>query len=459
MVLGHVDHGKTSLLDSIRKTDTASREHGGITQSIGAYQVEAEGGKKITFIDTPGHEAFSNMRSRGANVADIAILVVAANDSVMPQTEESIKIIKEAGIPFIVAINKVDLPEANVDKVIKDLLRFEVMLENYGGDVPWVKVSAKKGEGIKELLDLIGLLSEVNEIGKEISSELLATVIESKMDKSRGPVATAIVKSGVLTAGENVFVSGIAEKVRALIDYKQQQIKEAPAGTPVEIIGLSVVPPVGSVIGQTQQTLQIHEAQKRSDQEGSQSLSLILKSDSLGTLEAISAQIPANTNVISSGVGEIGEADIMLARSTKAIVLGFNVKISPAASKLAETEKVLARTYKIIYELLEELSDAAEGMLTPEVVEEELGKGEIVAEFPFEKLRICGTRIVSGRIARGDLAKVMRGEEEIGRGKIKSVRVNKEEINKVEKGKECGILLEPQVDFRPGDDIISYRIV
>ncbi len=457
VVLGHVDHGKTTLLDAIRKTDIASREHGGITQSIGAYQVHTP--STITFIDTPGHEAFSNMRSRGAGVADIAILVVAGNDSVMPQTQESIKIIKEAGIPYIVAINKVDLPETNVDKVIKDLLRYEVMLENYGGDVPWVKISAKNGDGVKELLDLISLLSEVNGIGKDENQNLSAIVIESKMDKNRGPVATAIIRSGKVSSGDKIFVSEKEEKIRALIDYKGEQLKEATAGTPVEIIGLSQVPPVGSTVSLEKQEAQIKVAEKRSDQQGENSLSLILKSDSVGTLEAISAQIPANVNVISSGVGEINGADVMLAKSTKAIILGFNIKVSSEASKLADTEKVLVRTYRIIYELLEELSDAAEGMLKPIETEEELGRGQIVAEFPFEKMKICGTKVISGRIARGDQIKIMRGEEELGRARAKSVRTGKEETNKVEAGKECGVLLEPQIDFRPGDDIISYRIV
>lgn len=471
VVMGHVDHGKTTLLDSIRKTNVAAGEHGGITQSIGAYQVEVDGGKKITFIDTPGHEAFTNMRSRGARVADIAILVVAANDSVMPQTVESIRIIKKANIPFIVAINKIDLPEANFDKVVQDLLRHEVMLENYGGDVPYVKISAKNGQGIKELLDLVGLLAEVKEIGKIVTTELMAVVIESKLDKGRGALGTVVVKSGSLKVGEEIYINEKKSKIRALIDYTGAQIKEAPAGTPVEIIGLSEVPSVGSVVSNTvhpaaeeqEQETGEKSALNRSDQEGSQSLSLILKADALGTLEAITAQIPANVNLISSGVGEISEADVMLAKSTGGIILGFNVKVNAAALKLTETEKVLTRTYRIIYELLDELKDAAAGMLVPEEVEEVLGQGQVIAEFPFEKLRVCGTRVMDGRMARGDLVKITRaGVEEdggvIGRAKIKSLRVGKDEANKAEKGKECGILLEPQVDFRIGDDIIAYRL-
>lgn len=449
VVLGHVDHGKTSLLDAIAKTDVASGEYGGITQSIGAYQTE-----NITFIDTPGHEAFTKMRSRGTSVADIAILVVAANDSVMPQTVESIKTIKVAKIPYIVAINKMDLPEANFDKVVKDLLRHEVMLENYGGDVPYVKVSAKKGEGIKELLDLIRLLADVTDVTEIKTSDLEAVVIESKMDKNRGPLATVIVKSGLLKVGDEVFVDNVKSKIRALINYKNEQIREVSPGMPAEILGLSTVPAVGSKVSHETQISAQPDQLLRSEQTSEQSLALILKADTAGSLEAIVALVPGNVNVISSSAGEISEADILLAKSTRAIVLGFNVKIAPSALKLAEIDKVLVRTYKIIYELLDELKDAAAGMLEVIETEEELGKGKILAEFPFEKLKIAGVKVIEGRIARGDLVKI--GEL---KSKIKSVRVGKEETNKVDVGKECGLLLDPQVDFKPGDDIISYRIV
>ncbi len=461
VVLGHVDHGKTSLLDAIRKTEVAAREYGGITQSIGAYQITTGEGKKITFIDTPGHEAFGKMRSRGASVADIAILVVAANDSVMPQTAESIKIIKEAKIPYIVAINKIDLPEANVDKVIQDLLRYEVMLESYGGDVPFIKISAKKGDGIKELLDLIALVADMTELPGSAEGKLLAIVIESRLDKGRGAIGTAIVKDGTIKVGQEIYIEDKKSKVRALYDWQGKQIPEAVAGMPVEIIGLSDVPVVGGVVTDALVEKSSTETAvlSKSSQEEGQTLNLILKADTVGSLEAIVATIPANVNLLTSAVGEINEADVLLARSSRAIILGFNVKIAPQAVKLAEIEKVLVRTYKIIYELLDELTDAAAGMLTPEVKEEVLGVGQIIAEFPFEKLRIAGTRVTDGRIARGDLVRITRGEEVVGEAKIKSVRVGREEINKVDKGRECGLLLDPQVDFRVGDAIISYRIV
>ncbi len=454
VVLGHVDHGKTTLLDAIRKTEVAASEYGGITQGIGAYQVEVDGGK-ITFIDTPGHEAFSKMRSRGASAADIAVLVVAANDSVMPQTIESIKIIKEAKIPFLVAINKVDLPEANVDKVIKDLGRYEVQLETYGGDVPFVKISAKKGEGIKELLDLIKLLADMTGIKGSADEALEGVVIESRLDKNRGALATVVVKNGTLKVTQEIFVDGVKTKVRALINYQGEQIAEAGPGTPAEIFGLTALPPVGAKVGLTLEAA-MPEAKREGPASNAQgNLPILLKADTLGSLEAITNLLPKNVQLLSSGTGEISEADILLARSTSAIILGFNAKENAAAKKLAETEKVLVRTYKIIYELLEELADAAAGLLEP-VVEEIRGRGQIIAEFPFEKLRVAGVKVLEGRVARGDQVKVTRGEELVGQARIKSLRVGKEETTKVEVGRECGALLEPQVDFRVGDDIISH---
>lgn len=480
VVMGHVDHGKTTLLDAIRQTDVATQEYGGITQSIGAYQISLPStsnqplatSNQITFIDTPGHEAFTKMRSQGANVADIAVLVVAANDSVMPQTAESIKIIQEANLPYIVAINKTDLPEANVDKVIQDLLRHNVLLENYGGQVPFIKISAKKGQGIKELLDLLELMAEVGEIKSEPTAPVEGTVIESRLDKNRGPLASVIVKKGTLHTGDKVYVQREENKIRALIDYQGKPLAEAGPGTPVEILGLSLVPPVGSKLTSTPVSVQgeaLHTQSQRaggqsSSQGATQSLNLILKADTLGSLEAITALVPGNVNLIGSATGEITEADILLAKSTKAIILGFNSKISSPAQKLAETEKVLVRTYKIIYELLDELKDAAAGMLEPETKEEILGLGEIIAEFPYEKARVAGTKVTDGRIAKGDRVRITRGKNEdgnnniIGEAKIKSLRIGKEEVTKVEKGKECGLLLDPEVDFRIGDDIISYRI-
>ena len=476
VIMGHVDHGKTSLLDAIRSADVASKEHGGITQSIGAYQItlpatpdplRSEASQQpvtITFIDTPGHQAFTKMRSRGAKVADIAILVVAANDSVMPQTIESIKIIKDAKIPYIVAINKVDLPEANIDKVIQDLLRHEVLLENYGGDVPWAKVSALKKTGIKELLDLVYLLWQMQETKSDANAPLEAIVIESKLDKNRGPVASVIVRNGTLKTAEKIYIDGVESKIRGLFDYLQKPIKEAPPGTPVEVIGLSKVPSTGSLIGTSPQLAQgasLHISSEvaksnRTLPSETNRLNIILRADTIGSLEALLASIPENINLIDSGVGQITAKDIITAKTTKSIVLGFNVEIDSTAKSLQESEKVLIRTYKIIYELLEELTDAAAGVLTLDQ-EEVLGAGKIIAQFPFEKTRIAGTKVTEGRLARGDTIKILRGEEVVGESKVKSLRVGKDEINKVESGKECGVLFDPQVDFTLSDTIQAYK--
>lgn len=455
VVMGHVDHGKTSLLDAIRSAEVAAGEHGGITQSIGAYQVSLEG-KVLTFIDTPGHEAFTKMRSRGAKVADIAILVVAANDSVMPQTIESIKIIQEAKIPYIVAINKIDLPEANFDKVIQDLLKHSVLLENYGGDVPFVKVSAKNKTGIKELLELVDLIWEMQEVKSDPTAPLEAIVIESKLDKNRGAVASAIVRNGTLKAGDKIYIDSVESKIRGLFDFLTKPIKEAKPGMPVELIGLSKVPSTGAVISTSaeNQTALDSIQTKTASKEGR--LNVIIKADVLGSLEAILASLPENVNLIDSAVGEINANDILMAKDTKSIVLGFNTPINSAAKNVLETEKVLVRTYKIIYELLDELNDAAAGVLEL-TIEETLGSGKIVALFPFEKMQIAGTKVTEGRLARGDTVKILRGEELILQSKIKSLRVGKDEMTKVEAGKECGVLLDPQGDFTPGDTIQAYK--
>lgn len=463
VVMGHVDHGKTSLLDAIRSADVASGEHGGITQSIGAYQVTLNTqhstlSTQLTFIDTPGHQAFTQMRSHGAKVADIAILVVAANDSVMPQTIESIKIIKETKIPYVVAINKIDLPEANFDKVVKDLLKHEVLLENYGGDIPFVKVSAKKKEGIKELLELIELMWEMQEVKSNQDDPLEAIVIESKLDKNRGPVASAVVRNGKISAGDKIYIDGVESKVRGLFDYLQKPLKAAIPGQPVEIIGLSKVPSTGSIISQTLTATVTDSSSKTNAKSGSSDtqLNVVIKADVLGSLEAILGLIPDNVNLRDSGVGEITASDIILAKETKSIILGFNTNVNQAAKKLLESEKVLVRTYKIIYELLDELRDAADGMLVIEQ-EETLGAGQIIALFPFNGAKVAGTKITEGRLAKGDSVKVFRGETVLIEAKIKSVRVGKDEVTKVEIGKECGIFLDPQPDLAPGDKIVAYK--
>lgn len=462
-VLGHVDHGKTSLLDYIRKSHVAAGEHGGITQAIGAYQIPG-----ITFIDTPGHEAFAKMRARGATVSDIAILVVSADDSVMPQTKESIRMIKEANVSMIVAINKIDMPDANVDKVKQDLARNEVQVEGFGGDIPCVAVSAKTGAGVKELLDMIKLVAEMKELKNEPDSPLEAVVIENRVDKGKGMVATIVVKKGTLKFGVQLF-DGEKQvaKVRAMFDENGAGVAAAPPSKPVEVLGFTALPQVGSVLTDKAVAKAV-APQKQADSNGpsvadflaamngKKKLAIIVKADVYGSLEAILEALGDDVDVVSAGVGEITDADVLLAKSTGAFVIGFNVKLKNEIEKLAQIEGVICRTYTIIYELLDELKDVIEGAMEVISKERELGKGHILAEFPFNGERIAGIKVLSGRIAKGDQIKIMRAEEEIGRAKIKSVRHGKEEETKMEVGGECGILMDKDVEFALGDDIIAF---
>lgn len=491
-VLGHVDHGKTTLLDTIRKTHVAEGEHGGITQAIGAYQIKlkvhppaggsklkAEEEREITFIDTPGHEAFSKMRSRGAAVADIAILVVAADDSVKPQTVESIEQIKKAGISMIVAINKVDLPAANVDRVKGDLAKHGVQVEGFGGDVPFVLVSGKQGTGINELLNLILLVSDMKGLSSDPQSPVEAVVIETRMDKGIGMVATLIVKVGTLKTGMPLY-DGLrqAGKVRAMRDEFGVPVALATPGKPVEVLGFTSFPAVGMTLTdipkpsnltetvlENSQPIAVGELPdflKPIDVEADRKISIVLKADTAGSLEAILASLPKKVDVVQSSVGDITEADVLFAKSSKAVVIGFGVACKASVAKLAQTEKVMYRTYTIIYELLGELAEVVAGLKVVLGKERELGKGVIIAEFPFNGLRIAGTKVASGRLARGDSVKIVRqeknGEVEIGRVKIKSVRRGRDNITKAEVGVECGILFDDTLDFTIGDAIIAVTI-
>lgn len=470
-VLGHVDHGKTSLLDAIRKTDVVKGEHGGITQHIGAYQVGVDG-KYITFIDTPGHEAFAKMRSRGATVADIALLVVAADDSVKPQTKESIEQIKSAGVSMIVVVNKIDLPGANVDRIKQDLAKIEVQVEGFGGDVPIALVSAKAKTGIKELLELILLVAQMKELKNESEAPFEAVVIETRIDKGRGLVASILVKQGTLHSSDTLYEGGnIIARVRAMFDEHGASVKEAGPSKPVEVLGFTILPVVGSVIrtqATVSSTVQTQSSQNQplvgnelpdwlkpvQDQE-KEKLNIILKADTAGSLEAVMASLSERIKIVDSGVGDISEKDILLARGAHAFVVGLHVKCATPVAKLAQTEKVIARTYNIIYELLDELADVVSGMKEVLTQERELGAGTIIAEFPFEKTKIAGTRVTQGRLARGDSIKIIREEQEIGRAKIKSIRKGKDEVTKVEDGMECGVLLDRVVAFAVNDGIIA----
>ena len=462
-VLGHVDHGKTSLLDYIRKAHVAAGEHGGITQAIGAYQIPG-----ITFIDTPGHEAFAKMRSRGAMVSDIAILVVAADDGVMPQTKESIRMIQEAGVTMIVAINKIDMEAANVDKVKQDLARNGVQVEGFGGDILCVPVSAKAGTGVKELLDTIKVAAEMKELKNEPDAPMEAVVIENRIDKGKGMVATIVVKKGTLKFGNTLF-DGEKQvaKLRAMFDENGVGVAAAGPSKPVEVLGFTTLPQVGAVLTTVAVAKAIVEQEKTVDaaqsvadflanMNGKKKLAIIVKADVYGSLEAILEALGDDVDIVTAGVGEISDADVLMAKSTGAFVIGFNVKLKQEIAKLAQIEGVICRSYTIIYELLDELHDVIEGAMEVITKERELGTARILAEFPFSGVRIAGIKVATGRIAKGDQIKIMRGEEEIGRAKIKSVRHGKEEATRMDVGDECGLQLDKIVDFAIGDDIIAF---
>jgi translation initiation factor IF-2 len=473
-ILGHVDHGKTSLLDFIRKEAVAAGEHGGITQAIGAYQIVHEG-SPITFIDTPGHAAFEKMRSRGARVADIAVLVVAIDDGLMPQTIEAIKHIKEAKVSMIVAVNKVDLPGINktaqMEKIKKQLSDRDVLIEEYGGDVPIVEVSAKTGLGVDKLLEIIQLVAEVNEFKGDPSLQASGVVVESKLDKFKGPVATVIIRNGTLKKGEAVVIGGIKGKVRGLIDFTGKQLNEAGPSTPIEILGLEGVPDVGAELGKETSTKEEKHAKvasilDRLKKDESSVLKVVIRADVAGSLEAIEDALQKfneeeeHLKIISASTGDISEGDIKTAASTGAIVIGFNVKSSNQINKLAETEGVLLRTYNIIYELIEEIEAVVEEMLKVGALEEIYGTAQIIAEFPYGKSeKIAGCRVLDGAITKGPKVKIIRGEEIIGETKIKSLKKVREEVTRVEKSDECGMMFEPQIDFMAGDLVQSFRTI
>jgi len=473
-ILGHVDHGKTTLLDFIRKSTVASKEHGGITQHIGAYQIEVNS-KLVTFIDTPGHAAFEKMRSRGAKVADIAVLVVAADDGIMPQTIEAIKHIQEAKVPLIVAVNKIDLPGINLkvqlEKIKKQLSDRDILVEEYGGDVPVVPLSAKTGDGVDKLLEAIQLVAELHELKGNPEASAVGVVIEATLDKFKGPIATILVRNGSLKKGDSIMIGGVKSKVRGMFDWNGQPVESAGPSTPVEVLGLETVPEVGAALGQESlATPPIKEAAAslvdKLKTEKDKTLKLIIKADKQGSLEAIHASLEKFNierkviEFILSGTGDIGEENIKLAATVGAIVVGFNVKIAPTAQRIAENEQVLIRTYNIIYELLADIEEVVNTLLEVGQLEEVLGKANIIAEFPFGKAeRVAGCRIIEGAIAKGQRIRVVREGQLVGETKLKSLRKVKEEVNKVEKGNDCGMLFDPAIDFQINDIVESFRVI
>lgn len=462
-VLGHVDHGKTTLLDTIRKTSIAAREHGGITQKIGAssVEIEHEGSKRwITFIDTPGHEAFAQMRGRGAQAADIGLLIVSSVDGVMPQTKESISLLKSSGVSYIVVLTKSDDPQKNPEKTKQQLVKEEVMIEGYGGDVPIIEVSSRTGDNIKELLDLILLVNELHPKSDEIRPEasLKAIVIESKQDPKSGSKATIVIKNGKISVRDDVTTGGVSGRVRSLISDSGKQVQSATIGDAVEILGFDKAPAVGNIVykgSETQDAEVVQEKEVKRTLDGEEIISIILVADTLGSLEAIVASLPPKINLISKKTGDITTADVLMAKSIGALVLGFNVKVKPDVANLASTEKVLVRSYTIIYEMLDEITDVVEGKALS-LLEEVYGTAKILASFPFDKDIVMGIKVLEGRIAKGDKVRIERGDELIGEGHINSVRQGKEQTSKVEAGQEAGIIVGPSIDFKPGDMIISH---
>lgn len=451
VILGHVDHGKTSLLDYLRHSNIVAREAGGITQHIRSFQLTGSASQPITFIDTPGHAAFASMRQRGSKIADIAVLVVAGNDGVMPQTKQSINFIKEAGIPFIVAINKSDLPTFDPDRVKTQLTESEIVVEDYGGDVPTVNLSAKTGQNIPELLELIQLIASLNPPQADPETHPEAIVLESRLDPQKGPVAVVVVRNGTLKVGQPLFQQAAIGKVRALVDSDGTNIHQAGPSIPVEIIGLTETPAVGSTISDQPISQSVAPPSASKDNPEGE-VKVIIKTDVAGSLEAILGSLPEGVSVLASGTGAITDSDVDLAKTSGSIVVAFNSKASASVAKLAEVEKVKIVSFKIIYELF----DYLEKQKSPVVVEETTGKAEILAEFKMDGVRIAGCRCTEGALSKGDQVKVVRGDQVVGVSKIKSLQSGKVQVDKIKSGAECGLTLAPYVDFRLQDSIIAY---
>ena len=488
-VMGHVDHGKTSLLDAIRNTNVTAGESGGITQHIGASEVEING-KKIVFLDTPGHEAFTTMRARGAQVTDIAVLVVAADDGVMPQTVESISHAKAAGVPIIVAINKMDKPGANPDRVKQELMEHGVLVEDWGGEVISVPVSAKKGEGITDLLEMILLQAEVLELKANPNRLAMGTVIEARLDKAKGPVATLLVSNGTLKTGQSVVAGTTAGKIRVMTDDKGKTIRKAGPATAVEILGLSDVPAAGDAFNAVRDDKTAREiAQNRKEkmreevlaknasmtldklfsqiQEGeAKELNLIVKADVQGSVGAIITSLEkletpeVKINVIHSGVGTVNESDVKLAETSNAIIIGFNVRPTTAVTNQAQDADVEIRLYRVIYDIIDEIQDAMKGMLDPEFKEEVLGKAEVRDTFKVPNLGIvAGCYVTEGVVKRNAQIRLVRDGIVIHEGVISSLRRFKDDVRDVQQGYECGLGIEKYNDIKPGDTIECFEMV
>jgi len=484
-VMGHVDHGKTSLLDAIRKSKVAEKEFGGITQHIGAYQVTTSHGK-VTFLDTPGHEAFTAMRARGAQATDIVILVVAADDGVMPQTEEAINHARAANVPIIVAVNKIDKPEADADRVKRELSNLNLVPEEWGGQTIFVPTSAKRGTGIDQLLEMTALQSEILELKANAGRAAKGVIIEGRLDRGRGPVATALIQNGTLKEGDAVVVGSYSGRVRSLIDPSGKKVKTAGPSDPVEIQGLSGVPAAGDVLvavsderkarqiatmrlerdkakGKTTTRITLEGLQKQIQTGEVKELRLILKADVQGSVGALAESLErlstdeVKLKVIHSSVGMITESDVMLASASNAIVLGFNVKAEPKAASQAQANGVDIRNYNVIYEAINDLKAALAGLLAPEIRETALGRAQVRQIFVISKLGpICGSYVSEGKIVRAARVRVRRGEEVFGQGTVGSLKRFKDEVREVLAGLECGIGVDGVNGIQPGDILEVY---
>jgi translation initiation factor IF-2 len=487
-VMGHVDHGKTTLLDTIRHTSVVSGEAGGITQHIGAYQVEHEG-RSITFIDTPGHEAFTAMRARGAQATDIVVLVVAADDGVMPQTVEAINHARAAKAPIVVAVNKMDQPGANPDRVLQQLLEHNIVVEDFGGETLCARLSAKTGEGVNDLLDAILLQAEILELSGNPRLNPSGMVLESNLDKGRGPVATVLVRDGTLVKGDSLVIGTVFGKVRTLIDSYGHELSSAGPSTPVEVIGLNDVPEVGAPIqvakndrrarqlaednaeeirkaaaaGVTQPTLADIYALVQAGKVDS--LNVVVKADVQGSVEAIVGKLSAlhtpdvKVDVNHAGVGPIGKTDVDLAKSTGAIILGFNVGIDPQVRRQSDDEGVEIRLYAIIYQLLDDIRAALENMLAPEYIETVLGHAEVLVPFTITGTGpVAGSKVTDGVMRRGESVRLYRDKQLIFTGKLDSLKRVKETVNEVVTGLECGIYLSGTKAYQAGDVIECFSV-
>ena len=489
-VMGHVDHGKTSLLDTIRNTNVTRGEAGGITQHIGAYVVNIKG-QKITFLDTPGHEAFTAMRMRGANATDIAVLVVAADDGVMPQTVEAISHAKAAGVEIIVAINKIDKPSANVERVKQELSEYELIPEDWGGSTIFVPVSAHTGEGIESLLEMILLTAEVSELKANPNREARGLVIEAQLDKGKGPVATILVQKGTLHVGDFIAAGACNGKVRAMMDDKGRRVKEAGPSTPVEILGLGDVPNAGEILMSFESDKEaknfagafVTENKSRLLEETKGKLSLdnlfdqiqasdlkelpiIVKADVQGSVEAVKQSLTKLSNeevvvkVIHGGVGAINESDVSLAATSNAIIIGFNVRPDTTAKQLAEQEGVDLRLYKVIYQAIEDVEAAMKGMLDPVFEEKVIGHAEVRQLFKASGVgTIAGSYVLDGTFQRNCKVRITRGEDQIYEGELVSLKRFKDDVKEVRAGYECGLVFNDFNDVKEEDKVEAYIMV